>query len=333
MFTLVEQLNGVLSHYPAGRILVVQDRHVVLPAELAEVLRCAGAPLLVEGGETAKCVEHVAHIWDALLAREAGRDALVVCVGGGSVTDSGGFAAATYKRGIDYVNIPTTLLAMVDAAEGGKTGINYGGLKNAVGVFRAPVATVVSPAFLESLPAEELLSGYGEMLKHALLDSEAHWHAVLRAMETGLPGEALITRSAGVKARFVEADLAERGVRKALNIGHTVGHALEAIRGGELKHGYAVVYGLVAELYMSHVVAGLDKGIVSQMAHVMSEYYGRPQASCKDNERLMQLMRQDKKNSNAKINFTLLEDFGKPVLNQMPDAGLIDEALDYLFSI
>ena len=219
----------------------------------------ADSPRLeIPDGEQHKTLATVEQIWHFLFAHRATRDDILVCVGGGVICDLGGFAASTYKRGMPHINVPTTLLAMADAASGGKTGFDYAGMKNAIGTYAQPLDTLVIPSLIATLPPRELLSGYGEMLKHALLDTPDHWHQLLRLdLETEAGVQALmplIARSRAVKARIVQADPHEQGLRRALNLGHTVGHALEAqmlANGHPAPHGYCVVWGMVAALYLS----------------------------------------------------------------------------------
>ena len=198
---------------------------------------------------------------DFLFAHGITRRGLLICIGGGVLTDIGGFAAATYKRGVDYLNVPTTLLAMIDASSGGKTGINYGGLKNSIGCFAPPVETLICPDWLKSLPANQWLSGFGEMLKTGLVSESALWYQLLQYDLETMDREVLkplIAQCVAAKKRIVEADPKEEGLRKVLNFGHTFGHALEEISiqksdvsSPPLLHGYAVVYGMIAELYLS----------------------------------------------------------------------------------
>jgi 3-dehydroquinate synthase len=258
-------------------------------------------------------------------------------VGGGSITDLGGMAAATYKRGIDCIHIPTTLLSMVDAATGGKTGINYYGMKNILGTFHTPVATLIDPEWLSSLSTEQLLSGFGEMLKNAILSDETEWNRLLVYDLDTLDTRSLvphISSSLAIKEAIVEADPYEEGLRKALNFGHTFGHALEALSEGQIAHGYAVVYGMIAELYLSVTLLDCPKEPLQQLTQLMLHYYGRPQCNCKDRERLMTLMQQDKKNERAdEINCTLLQKIGEPIINQVITKEQVAEAWDYLMSL
>lgn len=308
--------------------VVVRDRQV--PYETTDPC------LALDVTEQSKRLETVQQIWDWFFELGLTRRDEVVAVGGGALTDMVGFACATYKRGVPYVNVPTTLLAMVDASTGGKTGINYRGLKNSIGVFAEPEQTIIDTKWLETLPPREMLSGFGEVLKTGLLDA-ALWPDVLQYDLETMPLDdlkPLITRCVDVKERFVHADPHEEGLRKVLNLGHTFGHALEEISLGTMPHGYAVVYGLIAELYLSVTKLGCEKEPLQQLTQVMLHYYGKPQCKCSDREKLVRLMQQDKKNERAaEINCTLLRGVGEPVINQVitPDEAL--EALDYLFSL
>ena len=291
-------------------------------------------PLRLSIDDAHKSLETVTQIWDFLLEHRITRRGLMICIGGGVLTDIGGFAAATYKRGIDYINVPTTLLAMVDASSGGKTGINYKGLKNCIGCFAPPKETIIDTQWLKTLSTLEMLSGFGEIFKTGLLDSEL-WVQVLRydleAMNTDAL-QSLIEACVAEKERIVKADPREDGLRKVLNLGHTFGHALEEISG--IPHGYAVVYGLIAELYLSVIKLGCPKEPLQQLTQIMLHYYGKPQCKCSNREPLIALMQQDKKNERAEeINCTLLKEIGSPVINQVISPEEAKEALEYLFSL
>ncbi len=316
---------------------------VVRDSRLAYATDCPSLALDVT--EQSKRLETVQQIWDWFFELGLTRRDEVLAVGGGALTDMVGFACATYKRGVPYVNVPTTLLAMVDASTGGKTGINYRGLKNSIGVFAEPQETIIDTKWLETLPVKEFLSGFGEVLKTGLIESTEYrvqntdrlWDRLLNYDLERMPLEELkplIERCLQVKERIVKADPKEEGLRKILNLGHTFGHALEEVSLGTMPHGYAVVYGLIAELYLSVTKLGCEKEPLQQLTQVMLHYYGRPQCKCSDREKLVRLMQQDKKNERAaEINCTLLRGVGEPVINQVitPDEAL--EALDYLFSL
>lgn len=346
------------EQYSNDQIVYVADHAIdlsVLPPHPTFVLNA---------GESGKTLETVQQIWDFLFANEITRRGLMVCIGGGTTTDIGGFAAATYKRGIDYINIPTTLLGMVDASTGGKTGINYRGIKNSIGAFHQPVETIIWPNWLKTLPTHELLSGFAEMLKTGLIANEQLWYRLLQ-FDLDAPTldepqlnelSSLIEECVAAKTRIVNSDPHESGLRKALNLGHTFGHALEEINlTGEsgltaqrsrsdlesgltgkagLPHGYAVLYGLIAELYLSVVILDFNRTVLLQLSQLMLHYYGRPECKCSDRERLLQLMRQDKKNEHAAvINCTLLRAIGEPVINQVISDEQALEAWEYLFSL
>ena len=334
-------LTPFLNDYQ--QVCIVRDEGV-------KELRSEGVKeLVLRTSEQTKSLETVQVIWDFLFAQEMTRKGLVIAVGGGVLTDLAGFAAATYKRGIDYINIPTTLLSMVDASSGGKTGVNYHGLKNSIGAFYPPVETLIWPGWLKTLPAEQFLSGFAEMLKTGLVKKREGiknplWNALLRYDLDTMPLDSLaplIEECVGVKEEIVAADPKESGLRKVLNFGHTFGHALEQIQmvngqwsNGKWLHGYAVLYGMIAELYLSVVKLGCPKEPLQQLTQLMLHYYGRPQCKCSDREALISLMQQDKKNERAaEINCTLLRSIGQPVINQIISPEDASEALDYLFSL
>lgn len=335
------------------QVCLIVDESVSLDSpELAE-LPC----MRLVADESAKSLETVSRIWDFLFSQNMTRRGLLIAVGGGVTTDLSGFAAATYKRGIDYINIPTTLLAMVDASSGGKTGFNYHGLKNSIGIFAPPVDTIICPSWLRTLPAEQFLSGFAEMLKTGLIESidryadriqntDRLWDRLLQYDLDTMPLEPLaplIEACVVVKQHIVDADPREENLRKALNLGHTFGHAIEEVQmdngqrtkdNGHFLHGYAVLYGLIAELYLSVTKLGCPKEPLQQLTQLMLHYYGRPQCKCSDRERLIALMQQDKKNERAaEINCTLIRSVGSPVINQVITVSEANEAWDYLFSL
>ncbi len=296
--------------------------------------------LCLPDGEQYKTLETVERIWDFLIKGNATRSSLLLILGGGVLCDMGGFAAATFKRGIPFVNIPTTLLAMVDASCGGKTGFDYQGLKNEIGVFYQPKSTVIYPPFLRTLPHDQLLSGYAEMLKHALIASPLELIHVLAFNIDNPDYESLaelIQRSIDIKQYIVDLDPEETGLRKSLNFGHTVGHALEEYslsKGQKLLHGTAVMYGIVAELYLSMVKLSFPKQTMIQVVHFMLEHYPKPACACKDYEKLIEFMRHDKKNMSADvINFSLLRQVGNCRINQTAKKEEIGDALDFLFNL
>ena len=294
-----------------------------------------GAATIVIGATDAnKTLESLAHVWEALGEGGATRHSLLINIGGGMVTDLGGFAASTFKRGINYINIPTTLLAMVDASVGGKTGINFRGLKNEVGVFSNASTVILDTQFLQTLDAENICSGYAEMLKHGLISNEKMW-AELINFDLARPDlqqlQTMVADSVAVKQRIVTEDPLEQGIRKALNLGHTVGHAFEsfALKHSPILHGYAVAYGLISELYLSTVKTGFPSDKMHQTVSFIKEHYGKMAITCDDYPTLLELMTHDKKNVAGTINFTLLGGIGDIRINQTATKEDIYEALDF----
>ena len=296
-----------------------------------------GAEVISIGAtDTHKTLESLAHVWEELGRMGGTRHTLLINIGGGMVTDLGGFAASTFKRGINYINIPTTLLSMVDASVGGKTGINFRGLKNEIGVFNNATTVILSTQFLHTLDRENILSGYAEMLKHGLISNEAMWAEL---MNFNLGAEPLdlatlqrmLADSVAVKQRIVTEDPLEHGIRKALNLGHTVGHAFEsfALSHTPILHGYAVAYGLVCELYLSAIKTGFPTDKMRQTVSFIREHYGRMPITCDDYPTLFELMTHDKKNTAGIINFTLLGGIGDIRINQTATKKEIYEALDF----
>ena len=292
-------------------------------------------PIIIKATDTHKNLDTLSQVWQALSNGGATRHSLMINLGGGMVTDLGGFAASTFKRGIDFINIPTTLLAMVDASVGGKTGINFGGLKNEIGVFSDSRFVIINTQFLDTLDHDNICSGYAEMLKHGLISDEHPW-AELVTFDLDTPDlsqlQRMVAESIKVKERIVEADPHEHGIRKALNLGHTMGHAFESFamrRGTPILHGYAVAYGLISELYMSARKTAFPTDSMHQTVRFIRENYGTFNITCDDYPTLIELMHHDKKNTSGIINFTLLGNVGDIRINQTANEEEIKEALDF----
>ena len=292
-------------------------------------------PIIIKATDTHKNLDTLSQVWQALSNGGATRHSLMINLGGGMVTDLGGFAASTFKRGIDFINIPTTLLAMGDASVGGKTGINFGGLKNEIGVFSDSRFVIINTQFLDTLDHDNICSGYAEMLKHGLISDEHTW-AELVTFDLDTPDlsqlQRMVAESIKVKERIVEADPHEHGIRKALNLGHTMGHAFESFamrRGTPILHGYAVAYGLISELYMSARKTAFPTDRMHQTVRFIRENYGTFNITCDDYPTLIELMHHDKKNTSGIINFTLLGNVGDIRINQTANEEEIKEALDF----
>ncbi len=291
--------------------------------------------IIIGAEDVNKTLQTLSSVWQTLSEKGATRHSLLINIGGGMVTDLGGFAAATFKRGIRCINIPTTLLAMVDAAVGGKTGINFNGLKNEIGSFFPADSVLIETQFLRTLDANNFFSGYAEMLKHGLISTPDHLSELL-AFDTEHIDYArlkqLVGTSVQVKEQIVEQDPTEKGIRKALNLGHTIGHAFESLALEEERHvlhGYAVAWGLVCELYLSYIKAGFPKELLQQVIRFVRQNYGAFAFTCKQYDRLYELMLHDKKNTAGIINFTLLNKVGDISLNQTADKETIFEVLDF----
>ena len=356
------------------RVFVLTDdttHECCLPKVAALLAQYDAVPITIAHGDQHKTLAALGDVWTALQQGGATRHSLLINLGGGMITDLGGFAAATFKRGINFINIPTTLLAMVDAAVGGKTGINFGGLKNEIGAFADARFVIINTCFLDTLDAENLCSGYAEMLKHALISDERMWaeHVNFDLSQPDLSElQRMVAESIAVKERIVAEDPHEHGIRKALNFGHTIGHALEEFAlqqsggavvstaptnqttGGAvvsarllplarariapekkpLLHGYAVAFGLIGELYMSARKAGFPTERLHQTARFIRENYAQTEFTCNDYPTLLNLMRHDKKNTSGVINFTLLHNIGDIRINQTATDEEICEALDFI---
>lgn len=340
--TLCKELRNSLAlaidKCPHDKLFILTDEHthrLCLP-------QIEGVPALKEAeeiiigvGDMHKDLKTLASVWQALSEKGATRHSLLINLGGGMVTDLGGFAAATFKRGIAYINVPTTLLAMVDASVGGKTGINFNGLKNEIGAFAPAACVLLETGLLRSLDAPNFFSGYAEMLKHGLISTPEHL-AELLAFDTEKIDytdlKSLVAHSVQIKEKIVEEDPLEHSIRKALNLGHTVGHAFESFALAQKRpvlHGYAVAWGIVCELYLSHIKVGFPKNKMRQTIRFIKENYGGFPLDCKQYDPLYELMKHDKKNTADVINFTLLKEVGDICLNQTADKETIFEMLDF----
>lgn len=336
---VAEEIDRYAAVLNPSRIFVLVDRNTqeaALPV-LASQSRCVGdaTVLVVKPGDENKNIESLSYIWQQLGDNGATRRSLLINLGGGVVTDMGAFAAATFKRGIHFVNVPTSLLAAVDASVGGKTGINFNGLKNEVGVFKDADLVIVSSIFFNTLSATEMRSGYGEMLKHALIKGPDMLADLMRhdVLEVGRERMLdLLKENVGVKQDVVSQDPTEKGLRKALNLGHTTGHAFESLalrRKSPIPHGYAVAYGIVVELILSVMKTGFPSETMRKIATYIYENYRAFAVTCDDYEEIIDLMRHDKKNANvSEINFTLLKNVGEIALDQTASVDEIKAALD-----
>lgn len=332
------EIAEAISECRHDRLFVLTDEHTreACWPRLRDFLSLKDATLItIKAGDTHKDIASVSDVWRSLQEGGATRHSCLINLGGGMVTDLGGFAASTFKRGIDFINIPTTLLAMVDASVGGKTGVNFGGLKNEIGVFCDSRFVILDTLFLNTLDHDNICSGYAEMLKHGLLSDDRMWSELLTFPLCNPDLQRLqlmLAQSVRVKEKVVEADPLEKNIRKALNLGHTVGHALESLamrKGQPVLHGYAVAWGLACELFISNIKEGFPTDKLRQTAAFIRENYSLPMVTCDDYPELYRLMTHDKKNTAGIINFTLLADVGDIRINRTATKDEIFEALDF----
>ncbi|MDR1346100.1 MAG: 3-dehydroquinate synthase [Bacteroidales bacterium] len=333
------QLLKWLEKHPCSAIVILADSAVW---ELYDTLfdgleRYASITLMtIQGGEQAKSLETVSALWKKMLENRIDKEALLLNVGGGSVSDAGGLVAATYKRGIRYINVPTTLLAMVDAATGGKTAINFNGIKNSIGVIALPQEVFISTLFLQSLPGEELLNGFAELLKYALIADSALWRTVRNLTE--INGDTVLPKwiegAVAFKKRVVAQDLHDRGVRRCLNFGHTAGHALEAFFYGRapLTHGHAVALGMAVEAWLSHFCGSLPRQEAIDIQQFIARFYPFVKLQDSDVQEITALCLQDKKSSFGAINCTLLAQTGHYTVNNSVSSEDMQMALHSVFS-
>ncbi len=330
------ELKKFLDRYAYSQVLVIADEHTrnfCLPY-LEEALSSQKLNLItIQSGEIHKNLDSCQWIWQEMLRVEADRKALAINLGGGVIGDMGGFCASAFKRGIDFIQIPTTLLAQVDASIGGKLGIDFMQVKNCIGFFADPCAVFVDPHFLKTLPMREIRSGFAEIIKHSLIADRKQWQHLrkIRRFEE-VNWTDLIVPSLRIKQQIVKEDPFEKGIRKALNFGHTIGHAVEgyALTGkNPLLHGEAVAIGMACEAWLSHRVLGLPKEELEQIESFILELYppfAIPEGAIPE---LLAFMSNDKKNEGKAINFTLLPAIGQVAVNQTCGEEMIREALGY----
>lgn len=335
---LTQSLTEAVAQCPHDKLFILTDEHtrvLCLPLLESCPFFADAIQITIPPTDCHKDIETLSQVWTILSNGGGTRHSLLVNLGGGMVTDLGGFAAATFKRGIPYINIPTTLLSMVDAAVGGKTGINFNGLKNEIGSFYPARVVLLDTEFLKSLDDENIRSGYAEMLKHGLISTEKDWAELICFDLNRIDYVALrelVAKSVAVKERIVAEDPFEKGIRKALNFGHTAGHAFESLaleEGHPRLHGYAVAWGMVCELYLSCLRTGFPKDKLRQTVQFIKETYGKFHFDCKQYDRLYEFMTHDKKNEGGLINFTLLGDVGDIRINQHADKQEIFDMLDF----
>ena len=343
----IAQLKDIISSHTKTFLLLDENTekyclHCIKDLDFQNAVK-----IIIPSGEQNKNIETVQYIWSQLVENHADRKSLLINIGGGMVTDIGGFAASCYQRGIDFINIPTTLLGMIDAAVGGKTGIDFQGLKNQIGVFSQPLAVVILFEFLETLPKRELLSGLAEIIKYGFIVDKIFLEARLQNNPVNLVNPVyktvnpvnktvnpvLIKKAIEVKDEITCQDATEQGRRKILNFGHTIGHALETYlieNHQEIRHGEGVAMGMVSALYLSEKYCNLDSKWTSFYKELYANTFNRFDLNGIPVGALMEIMRHDKKNQGGDIRFVLVEDIGKPVYDVVVKPEDIVDSINYL---
>lgn len=341
MITFLDQnfskLNDFLTENTFSKIFILVDENTheyCLPTLLGNLETEISFEILeVEPGEEMKNIQTANHLWEILTEMQADRNALVINLGGGVITDLGGFVASTYKRGIRFINIPTTLLSMCDASIGGKTGIDLMHYKNMVGTFSFPEQIFVYPQFLQTLPYQELRSGFAEMLKHGLIADKSHWENLIQIEELSVDAVLPhIQTSMDIKQQVVEKDFHEKNVRKTLNFGHTIGHAIESLcleKETPILHGEAVALGMICETHLSFLEGLLPKDDSELIIKKIRKYYPYVSIEAFSEAEILNLMKNDKKNSQGQINFSLLNGIGKSRFDYLCSEENIITALHY----
>lgn len=335
---IASDLDKAVKNLKPDFVFVLMDQNTFdhcLPLLNESQTLSSAQHIVIPSDDIHKTSDSLLSVWQTLSEKGATRHSVLINLGGGMVTDMGGLAAATFKRGIHYINIPTTLLGAVDASVGGKTAINFNGLKNEIGAFYPAKYVLISSDFFATLSQQEIMSGYAEMIKHALISSHKDWEGLLNLQQMDFQSSEMlenIYRSVSIKQHIVEKDPFEKDVRKALNLGHTIGHAFESlafVRNRPVSHGFAVAYGLISELYLSHRLCDFPKEKLQKTVRFIHDNYGSWDITCDDYEALYAYMKHDKKNMGDAICFTLLSDIGNVKINQTADKKLILESLDF----
>lgn len=333
-----ESLDKFLEKHSYSRLFILMDENTYMhcyPVLSAGSQMLSEADLLViDPGEENKSIEIAAHLWESLTDGEADRHSLLINLGGGLVSDLGGFVASTFKRGLDFINIPTSLLAMVDASIGGKTGINFGSYKNQIGVFAAPKILLIDYRFLETLDESQVLSAYAEMVKHSLISKTTHWEELSRL--NSINAKSLIPfieESIKIKKQIVDLDPKEKGLRKMLNFGHTIGHALESFylkTEKPLLHGEAVALGMMAEIYLSAQILKFPQKEQIEIESRFQKHYSHLFIDKRFTDDITKLVFQDKKKDGNNLNVSLLRRIGHCEINVQLSKNQIAESINYL---
>lgn len=319
-----------------SQILILVDRNTndhCLPVLQAAMPSVTDYDIIeIDPGEENKNIDFCIGVWKTMLDFGADRSALMINLGGGVVTDMGGFAASTFKRGIDFIQIPTTLLSQVDASVGGKTGIDLDNLKNIIGTFTQPQAVFISSKFLETLDDRQIRSGFAEVIKHGLIQDRDLYERC-KSLNLNNIDISVIKRSVEIKNDVILQDPTEKGLRKILNFGHTIGHAIEGYSlyndSSPLLHGEAIAIGMICEGFLSYKLNGLSKEDLEDLTTLFLDIFPPYTYTVDQYDRFVELMKNDKKNEDKKIGFALLKEIGNAEYNIYVDTEDIEEALNY----
>ena len=331
------ELNVLVKKINPSKIFILVDENTheyCLPTLLGNLETHAPFEIIeIEAGEESKNIQTTVQLWEILAEFEADRKSLMLNLGGGMVSDLGGFVSSTYKRGIKFINIPTTLLAMVDASIGGKTGIDHQFHKNIIGTFSHPEAVFIFPPFLKTLSEKEIRSGFAEMLKHGLVANHQHWSHLISTPKLSIEKiSPLIAPSANIKLEMVLADFKEENIRKTLNFGHTIGHAVESLFlkiEKPILHGEAVALGMICETYLSYLEQLISEEITLHIIQNIRHFFPYLSISLFSDEEIINLILQDKKNNHGEINFSLLSDIGQANYNYQSSLENIILSLEF----
>lgn len=331
---ILEKLSEILINKEYSKIFILMDTHThkycwpILSPYLVNYVT-----IVIPAGEANKTLKYAEFIWEKFQDNFADRNAVLLNLGGGVISDLGGFCAATYKRGIDFINIPTSLLAMVDASIGGKLGLDFKSVKNSIGLFQHPKYILINPLFLKTLPEEEIRNGLAEVCKHAIIDDLSLFEKLAKKAELNWENAGnLIFQSLKIKAAIVKKDPEEKGIRKALNFGHTIGHAIESYSlindKKPLKHGEAIAIGMICEAYMSHQLLGLSGKELNEISHYFLSRFPKYKREINFAD-LEDFLKNDKKNAAGQINFSLIKKIGKVKIDINCEDALIEKSLEF----
>lgn len=334
----IGQLRQLINLAPYSKIAILTDRTIakLWLSKLTDNLKSKPVEIIIPSGEKHKNITTLTSVWQQLKNHQLDRHSLMINLGGGVICDLGGFAASTYMRGIDFIHLPTTLLAQVDASIGGKTAINFNGLKNMIGTFTLPKAIIIDPQTLSTLPNNQLISGTAEIAKHGLIQNRKHFHLSTCKRPAQFSKKELvqiIKQSVKIKTKIVSADPNELSLRKVLNFGHTIGHALESLSldtNKPLLHGQAISLGMVAEAKLSQLKGFLTKTELNLIEQGL-KHVGLPiRTKTIQINPVLRLIRTDKKTQSQTVNFTLLKSIGKATINHTVSRQQITKALLWL---